>query len=70
MRHLFTPAGKVATTVVGLGGFAAFVATTATHEFTLASEALGLAVLLLFVLDAASVFVHETGHAMVLLHHG
>ncbi len=70
VRHLFTPAGKIVTTVVGLGGFAAFVATTATHEFSLASEALGLAVLLLFVLDAASVFVHETGHAMVLLHHG
>lgn len=70
VRHLFTPAGKVVTTIVGLGGLVAFAATTAAHDFTLASDALGLAVLLLFVLDAASVFVHETGHAMVLLHHG
>jgi len=69
-RHLFSPVGKALTVLVGVGGCAAFVATTAAHDYTLAAEDLGLAVLSLFLLDMVSVFLHETGHAFVLIRHG
>lgn len=70
LHTLFTPAGKVAAALVGFGGFAAFIVVTESHDFSPAPRSLGLAVLLLFVLDMISVFIHETGHAMVLMHHG
>lgn len=69
-RHLFSPAGKTLTVLVGVGGFAAFVATTAANDFAVAGDELGLAVLSLFLLDMVSVFVHETGHAFLLIRHG
>lgn len=69
-RHLFHPVVKVATTALGLGGMVAFSAATAGGHFRLAPRSLGLAVLLLFVLDALSMSIHEAGHAMVLVRHG
>lgn len=70
LRHLFTPVGKVLTTLVGLGGFAAFVVTTERQHFGFTTGSVGMIVLLLFVLDLVSITIHESGHAMLLLRNG
>src|SRR6266542_2730993 len=58
------------TAVVSVVGFVAFVDTAGSHRFSLAGKSLAYGFLLLLLLDYVMVFVHELGHALVLVHHG
>ena len=58
------------TAVASVAGFAAFVDTAGSHRFSLAGKSLALGFVLLLVLDFVAVFVHELGHALVLVRHG
>ena len=57
------------TAVVSVIGFVAFVDTARSHQFSLAGKSLAFGFLLLLFLDYVMVFVHELGHALVLVHH-
>ncbi|MFL5797570.1 MAG: cyclic nucleotide-binding domain-containing protein [Actinomycetota bacterium] len=68
---IFFNKGVVAlTAVVSVVGFVAFVKTAGSHRFSLAGKSLAFGFLLLLFLDYVMVFVHELGHALVLVHHG
>jgi CRP-like cAMP-binding protein len=58
------------TAIVSVLGFVAFIETANSHRFGLAGHSLAWAFLLLLFLDYVMVFVHELGHALVLVHHG
>ena len=60
----------VLTAIVSVLGFVAFVDTANSGRFGLAGHSLAWAFLLLLFLDYVMVFVHELGHALVLVHHG
>jgi CRP-like cAMP-binding protein/Zn-dependent protease len=58
------------TAVVSVVGFVAFVDAAGSHRFSLAGKSLAYGFILLLFLDYVMVFVHELGHALVLVHHG
>lgn len=70
LRVLFTRIGEVATALVALAGLVAFIATVASHRFHLTVQSVGLGFVVLMVLNIAIVFIHELGHAALLVHHG
>jgi CRP-like cAMP-binding protein/Zn-dependent protease len=67
LRHLFIRAGAVATLVLSLVGLATFFDTVASHRFHLNTVSVGLGFVILFLLNLAIVFIHELGHAAVLV---
>jgi CRP-like cAMP-binding protein/Zn-dependent protease len=70
VRWLFNPVAVVLGTVVGLGGLVAFVALVRGGRFSLSGQSLALEFLILFVLNYVLTFLHELGHAAVLVHYG
>lgn len=70
LRWLFVPPAKVAGAVLALSGVAAFVVLVRGGRFTLTGQSLVLGIVVLLVLDYFMVFIHELGHATVLVHHG
>ena len=70
LRRLFNPAGGAATLAVALVGLAGFVTVLTSHRFHLNTLSVGLGFVLLFVLNLAIIFIHELGHATVLVRYG
>jgi CRP-like cAMP-binding protein/Zn-dependent protease len=70
LKVFFTKPAKVLTAVLSTVGVVAFVIDAATKNFALAGKSLALAFLVLLVLDYFMVFVHELGHALVIVHGG
>jgi putative peptide zinc metalloprotease protein len=69
-RPFFSAAGAVAAGAVAVLGLLAFVDVTATHQFHLSNRRFGVAFAVLLLLDLAIIFIHEFGHAAVLVHYG
>jgi hypothetical protein len=67
LRPLFNPAGGAATLALGLVGLAGFITVLGSHRFHLNTLSVGLGFVLLFVLNLAIIFIHELGHATVLV---
>jgi CRP-like cAMP-binding protein/Zn-dependent protease len=70
LRWVFRPSVLIAAGLVGAAGVAAFVAVFRSGRFSLAGDALALEFLILFALNYFTTFVHELGHALVVVHHG
>jgi CRP-like cAMP-binding protein/Zn-dependent protease len=70
LRWFFHPVAVAVGLLVGLAGVAAFVAVVSGGRFTLSGESLALEFLILFALDYALTFLHELGHALVIVHYG
>jgi len=70
LRVMFSPMGKAFAALLGLGGLVAFGAVLASHEFALTAQSVGLGFLILLALDFVIVFIHELGHAALLVHYG
>jgi CRP-like cAMP-binding protein len=70
LKVFFNRIVLVLTALVAVAGFVAFVDVANSHRFGLAGKSLALAFILLLFLDYVMVFVHELGHALVLVHHG
>jgi CRP-like cAMP-binding protein/Zn-dependent protease len=58
------------TAIVTVFGFVVFVDLARSNRFALAGKSLAIAFVVLLALDYGMVFVHELGHALVLIHHG
>ena len=69
LRHLFRPAGIAISSLVAVGGLAAFVAVVSRDGLAYETRSLGAWVALLFALNMLLIFIHELGHAAVLVHH-
>jgi putative peptide zinc metalloprotease protein len=70
VRWFFNPAAVILGSIVGVGGLIAFVALVRGGEFSLSGQSLALEFLILFVLNYVLTFLHELGHAAVLVHYG
>ena len=70
LRYAFNPLGVVAAVAVSILGVVAFAYVTSTHHFSLTNRRFGVAFCVLLALDLAIIFVHEMGHATVLVHYG
>jgi putative peptide zinc metalloprotease protein len=69
LRYLFRPVGIVVSLAVGIAGVAAFVAFAAGEGLRYDAKHLGFGFALLFVLNLLLIFIHELGHATVLVHY-
>src|SRR2546428_6011992 len=54
--------------LLAAAGLGAFVADVSSKRFSLTGQSLALGFLILIALDYFSVFIHELGHALVLVH--
>jgi CRP-like cAMP-binding protein/Zn-dependent protease len=70
LKLFFTAPLKVFTALLAVAGVVAFAFDAATKHFALAGKSLAIAFLVLLVLDYFMVFVHELGHALVVVHAG
>jgi CRP-like cAMP-binding protein/Zn-dependent protease len=70
LRWFFNPVAVALGIVVGLAGVVAFVAVVSGGRFTLSGQSLALEFLILFTLDYVLTFLHELGHALVIVHYG
>jgi CRP-like cAMP-binding protein/Zn-dependent protease len=70
VRCFFNPVAVVLGSLVGVAGLVAFVALVRGGRFSLSGQSLALEFLILFILNYALTFLHELGHAAVLVHYG
>jgi CRP-like cAMP-binding protein/Zn-dependent protease len=68
LRHVFTRVGLVLAGLVCVVGVAAFADVVARGGNHLTNRHLGVAFAVLFLLDLLIIFIHELGHAAVLVH--
>ena len=69
LRHLFRPVGMLLAALVAVGGVAAFIAFVSEHGLDYEVKSLGLGVVVFFALNLLLIFIHELGHAAVLVHY-
>jgi CRP-like cAMP-binding protein/Zn-dependent protease len=70
LRFFFKPAVSIPMGLVAVLGFVAFVAVQQTGRFELGGKHLAIYTLLLLAMDYVLTFIHELGHATVLIHYG
>jgi putative peptide zinc metalloprotease protein len=70
VRHLFTRTGLIFSAVLYVLGVVALIAVIRRGGDHLANRHIGIAFLVLFLLDLLIIFIHELGHAAVLVHYG
>jgi CRP-like cAMP-binding protein/Zn-dependent protease len=70
LRHLINRWGALASVVVALSGVVALGFVLTDHPFHLSTQSAGWGFVLLMTLTAAIVFIHELGHATMVVHHG
>jgi CRP-like cAMP-binding protein len=56
--------------IVVIAGFVAFGVVVVDHGFHFTAQSVGIGFVVLFALNLAIVFIHELGHALVLVHYG
>ncbi len=69
LKAFFHPIAIVLGALLGVAGIAAFVAIIRGGNFSFSGESLGLEVLLLMFLNYLITFIHELGHALVVVHY-
>jgi CRP-like cAMP-binding protein/Zn-dependent protease len=70
LKRLFTRAATLITAIIVVAGFLAFLAVVHSHRYSLSAKSLALGFLILTVLNYFLTFVHELGHALVLVRFG
>jgi putative peptide zinc metalloprotease protein len=70
LRHVFTRIGLILSALVTLCGVAAFVDVVSRHAYRVHNRHFGVTFVILIVSDLLIIFVHELGHAAVLVHYG
>jgi CRP-like cAMP-binding protein/Zn-dependent protease len=70
LKLFFKRPVQVVSAALAAAGVVAFVLDARSNHFNLAGRSLAIAFVALIVLDYFMVFVHEIGHALILIHHG
>ncbi|HJP66805.1 MAG TPA: cyclic nucleotide-binding domain-containing protein, partial [Actinomycetota bacterium] len=70
LKYFFEPIPQVLGALVALAGIAAFVSLVTGHRFELTGDSLAVSFLGLLLLTYFLIFVHEMGHAVVLIKYG
>jgi len=70
LRFFFRPAVSIPAALVAIAGFAAFVSLYLSGRFEIGGRTVAAATLLLLAMDYILTFLHELGHAVVLVHYG
>jgi CRP-like cAMP-binding protein/Zn-dependent protease len=70
LRFFFRPAVSIPAALVAIAGFAAFVSLYLSGKFEIGGRTVAAATLLLLAMDYILTFLHELGHAVVLVHYG
>jgi CRP-like cAMP-binding protein len=70
LRYMFSRVGTIAGALVAVGGLVAFGAVAAQDRFKFTPQSVGFGFLILFTLNMLLIFVHELGHAALLVHYG
>ncbi|MGH2672339.1 MAG: hypothetical protein ACRDHC_05120, partial [Actinomycetota bacterium] len=70
LRHFFRPAVAASTTLIAVVGLVAFFATVQSDRFPLGGGSLAIQTFVLLGMDYVLTFIHELGHAVVLVHYG
>jgi hypothetical protein len=70
LRFLFNRVGAIASLVVSLAGLAGFFVVLSSDRFHFTTLSVGVGFVVLFVLNLAIIFVHEMGHATLLVSYG
>jgi CRP-like cAMP-binding protein len=70
LRWFFNPIAVTIGVILGLAGVVAFVVVVSGGRFTLTGQSLALEFLILITLDYVLTFLHELGHALVIVHYG
>ena len=70
LRRLINRWGALASLVVALSGVVALGFVLTDHPFHLSTQSAGWGFVLLMALTATIVFIHELGHATMVVHHG
>jgi putative peptide zinc metalloprotease protein len=70
LKYFFLPGVQVVGALIAVAGIAAFVALVAGDQFELTGQSLAVSFLGLLLLTYFLVFVHEMGHAVVLIRYG
>jgi putative peptide zinc metalloprotease protein len=70
LRWVFTRIGMLVAAIVVIAGFVAFGVVVVDHGFHFTAQSVGIGFVVLFALNLAIVFIHELGHALVLVHYG
>ncbi|MCA1726220.1 MAG: hypothetical protein LC722_00750 [Actinobacteria bacterium] len=70
LKRVFTLPAQLASAVLVLAGFLAFLSNVGTKRFAIGSESIALGFLILLGLQLFHIFLHELGHASVLVHYG
>jgi CRP-like cAMP-binding protein/Zn-dependent protease len=70
LRHFFRPIPAVLAGLLALLGLVAFVAVYRSGQFELGGDSAAVQMLVLLGMDYFLTFIHELGHAVVLVHYG
>jgi putative peptide zinc metalloprotease protein len=70
LRHIFHPFGVLLATFFAVTGFGLFLTATHEHHFALTTQSFGISFLVLLMLNLLLVYIHELGHASLLVHYG
>jgi CRP-like cAMP-binding protein len=71
LRFLFNKIGAIVAALVVIGGVLAFADTSSHHhELHLTPQSAGIGLLVLLILNTVLIFIHELGHAVLLVHYG
>ncbi|HJS27084.1 MAG TPA: cyclic nucleotide-binding domain-containing protein [Actinomycetota bacterium] len=70
VKYFFKPAVSIPAGVIAFLGFIAFIAIQQSGDFQLGGSHLAIQTILLLVMDYVLTFIHELGHAVVLVHYG
>jgi CRP-like cAMP-binding protein/Zn-dependent protease len=70
MKYFFKPAVSIPAGLIAFLGLVAFLAVQRSGDFSLGGQHLAIQTILLLVMDYVLTFIHELGHAVVLVHYG
>jgi putative peptide zinc metalloprotease protein len=70
VKYFFKPAVSIPAGLIAFLGLVAFLAVQRSGNFSLGGQHLAIQTLLLLFMDYVLTFIHELGHAVVLVHYG
>jgi CRP-like cAMP-binding protein/Zn-dependent protease len=70
LRHAFSKPAVAAQILIAITGVIVFVRLVASGDFTIGGTSLAASFVVLWLLDYLSVFIHELGHAVVVIRNG